>query len=178
MTNELRPRINNPSLWLPDRPPESIRQSVLSRNDYRCFFCGHRARKWMNIHHLELSNDLTNLKTVCVACHAVLHIGLNLKHEAIEIWKTEISQVEIVRQTRAGIAAGKTLADMKKVFGLKKGKYSPSSLKYADDLIKTIGDAPDAELEKPLCAIFVKFQRWQLDASQPIRVLKGPPLEL
>jgi len=53
----------------------------------------------MNIHHLDDSGSShpDHLAPVCVACHAVLHIGLNLMHNTIEIWKADIAQVEIVR---------------------------------------------------------------------------------
>src|SRR5919108_378094 len=89
--SELRPGITNPYLWFPNRPPKDrwrkIREKVLKRDHYTCCFCGHRATKWMNIHHIHSSTDNRpyNLKTICVACHAVLHIGLNLQLGIIEI---------------------------------------------------------------------------------------------
>src|SRR5229473_1817237 len=98
----LRPGITNSSLWYPERPPKSewnrIRKIVLEREDSTCVACRHRALKYMNVHHLEDSgnNDPANLVPLCVACHAVLHVGLNLMHGSIEIWESGISQVEIV----------------------------------------------------------------------------------
>src|ERR1017187_8296581 len=44
---ELRPRIINPSLWFPHRPPKQdwnkLRERVLTRDNDTCRFCGHRA---------------------------------------------------------------------------------------------------------------------------------------
>lgn len=93
---ELRPGVTNQSLWFPERPPNKqwaeIRMRVLKRDDYTCYFCGHLATKWMNTHHLKSSTDnrLANLRTICVACHAVQHIGLNLGLGLIEIWESKL----------------------------------------------------------------------------------------
>jgi hypothetical protein len=138
---------------------------VLKRDDYSCCFCGHRATKWMNVHHLKSSTDngLANLRTICVACHAVQHIGLNLGLGLIEIWESKLPQVEIVSRTRAAVAGGKSLAQIKKTLPLKKGPYSPKSVKYANDLIETMARRPRTYLEKPLCAVFVGLKRWQIE---------------
>jgi hypothetical protein len=164
---ELRPGINNPSIWHPERLDKKIREQILERDNYTCCFCGHRAAKWMNIHHLQ-SNSIkpSNLKTICVACHAVLHIGLNLQYEVIEIWKSKLSQVEIVRQTRAGILSGKSLKEVKKTLPLEKGPRASNSIEYANELLKIIGHQPRAYLEKPLCAVFVRLKRWQVEAYE------------
>jgi hypothetical protein len=167
-TTDLRPRIINPSLWFPDRPPkrewDKLREQVLERDNYTCCFCGHQAQKWMNIHHLtSSSNKLSNLRTVCVACHAVLHVGYNLGLGILEIWKSEITQIEIVRRTRGAIAKGRSLAQINKTFRLTEGHYPPNSIQYANDLVEQIGNKPVAYLKEPLCAVFVKLQRWQIE---------------
>src|SRR5437870_1605874 len=96
----LRPGVTNNRLWYPDRSRLSKRdrRDVLERYDYTCQACGHRALKYMNIHHLADSADNTpeNLVPLCVACHAVLHVGFNLMHGVVEIWRSDISQLEIV----------------------------------------------------------------------------------
>jgi len=165
---ELRPGIANPWCWYPNRLSkqkwEALRRKVLKRDDYSCCLCGHRATKWMNVHHLSSNADKpSNLKTVCVACHAVLHFGLNLQYRKIEIWESRIPQVEIVKRTRAGVASGKSLAQIKRTLPLTRGRHSPKSLKYANDLIKQMGDLPRAFLRKPLCVVFVKLKRWQIE---------------
>lgn len=165
---ELRPGITNPQNWFPERPPDSewrrLRQRVLERDDYTCYFCGHWAKKWMNIHHIKSGSDNRpqNLQTICVACHAVLHIGHSLGFGAIEIWESKISQVEIVRQTRKGVESGKSLAWIKKSLPLRRGPYPPRSLKYANKLVEQMGRSSRAYLYKPLCAVFIKMKRWQV----------------
>ncbi|MBA3532048.1 MAG: HNH endonuclease [Ardenticatenales bacterium] len=168
-TIPLRPGITNPSLWYPQRPPEAqwkrIRLAVMERDDWSCAACGHRAKKWMNTHHLEDSGDhrLENLVPLCVACHTVMHVGRSLMEKIVEVWQSEMSQVDIVRRTREGIKQGLSLAQIKKTLPLSPGPYPPESLQYANDLIRKIGTSPRAYLEEPLCAIFVNLTRWQLE---------------
>jgi hypothetical protein len=165
----LRPSVINSDLWHPERPPRAewdrIRKAVLERDDHTCRFCGHRALKYMSVHHLEDSSDnaLGGLSTICVACHAVLHIGLNLQHNVIEIWKSDIPQIDIVRRSREGIKNGLSLAQINKTFGLSKGPLPPDSLRYANDLINKMPNVPRAYLPLPLCAVFVDLSRWQLE---------------
>ncbi|MBI1820006.1 MAG: HNH endonuclease, partial [Nitrospirae bacterium] len=77
----LRPGIINPDLWYPERPKSGewnrIRKFVLERDNNTCVGCGHQALKYMNIHHVKDSDDNSpkNLATICVACHAIFHIG-------------------------------------------------------------------------------------------------------
>jgi hypothetical protein len=70
----------------------------------------------MNVHHLEDSATCNpeNLVPVCVACHAVLHVGLSLQKGIVDIWECDMSQVEIVQHTREGIGHGLSLAEIKK----------------------------------------------------------------
>ena len=165
----LRPGITNPGLWWPERPARGqwnkIRKGVLERDSYTCQGCGHRALLHMNIHHLTESgqNNPDNLATLCVACHAVLHVGMNLKLGVVEIWKSGLSQVDIVRKTREGVKKGRSLAQIKRGLKLKRGRYSPRSIRYANDLVLSIGDESRAYLKEPLCAVFVKLKRWQLE---------------
>jgi hypothetical protein len=165
----LRPGITNPRLWYPNRPSEAewkrIRKIVMDRDDWTCACCGYRALKWMNTHHLADSGDHSpeNLVPVCVACHAVLHVGRSLAEKTVEVWKCEISQVEIVQRTREGVRQGLSLADIKKQLSLSPGPYPPNSVRYANDLIETIGNAPRAYLDEPLCAVFVNLNRWQIE---------------
>jgi hypothetical protein len=164
----VRPGITNPRLWYPERPPDSewrrIRKIVLERDNWTCAACGHRALKWMNVHHLEDSGDNSpeNLAPLCVACHAVLHVGFSLMHGSIEVWESEISQVEIVQRTREGVKQGLKLAQIKAQLPLKPGKYPANSTQYANDLIEKIGSKPRAYLDEPLCALFVNLERWQI----------------
>lgn len=164
----LRPGVTNPALWYPDRPSEAewarIRKAVLERDNYTCAGCGHRALKYMHVHHLKESesNSPKNLVSVCVACHAVLHMGRNIDYGAIAIWEAPVPQTEIVKRTRQGIARGRSLAQINKQFKLRRGEYPPKSLEWANALVRSMGRASRASLPEPLCAIFVKFSQWQL----------------
>lgn len=164
----LRPGITNPRLWYPERPPDSewkrIRKIVLERDDWTCAACVHRAFKWMNVHHLEDSGDNSpeNLVPLCVACHTVLYVGRSLMHGIVEVWESEISQVEIVQRTREGVRQGLSLDGIKSQLPLKSGKYPAGSTKYANALIKKMGEDPRAYLDEPLCVVFVKLERWQI----------------
>jgi hypothetical protein len=165
----LRPGVTNPGLWCPERPPkvewDRIRSIVLDRDDYTCRGCGHRALKYMNVHHLEESgeNIPDNLATICVACHAVLHMGRNLDLQTIEIWESPVSQAEIIQISREGIKGGLSLKQINKKFRLKPGPYPPTSIQYANDLVQKMKKAPRAYLPEPLSAVFVNFKRWQLE---------------
>ena len=168
---ELRPGVTNPQLWLPERPPKSqwnaIRKIVLERDNHTCRYCGHRATRYMNVHHVDETgeNEPENLITCCVACHAVLHIGRNMDLGIIQIWESEISQVEIVRRTRAGIANGRSLDEINSDFPLTEGDYPPDNPLYAADLAGSMEDEARAELPEPLCAVFVKLKRWQIESA-------------
>lgn len=170
----LRPGITNSKYWYPERPNKNewnkIRKQVLERDDWTCGACEHRAESYMNIHHLEEeeNNALDNLVTVCVACHAILHLGRSMALEVpvLEVWKSKISQVEIVQYTRKKIADGFSLEKIKKELPLTKGDLPPQSLEYVNRLARKAKEQARNEarayLEEPLCAIFVNFKRWQI----------------
>lgn len=166
----LRPGITNPTLWWPNRPPEAewrrLRNLVMERDNWTCAGCGHRAKKYMHTHHLEDSGDNSpdNLVPLCVACHTIMHIGRSLSVQEVEVWNSDISQVEIVRRTREGIKVGLTLTMIKASLPLSPGQYPPDSVQYANDLIGAMGTAPRAYLQEPLCAVFIKKEiRWQIE---------------
>src|SRR4051812_28133405 len=103
MRLELRPSIVNPDRWYPDRSDQTawkkVRRSVLEQWDNTCQCCGHHALKFMQIHHLySKTKKRPAMIPVCVACHAVLHLGHSLIWGAVEVWKSKISQREVVRR--------------------------------------------------------------------------------
>jgi len=162
----LRPGVTNRRLWYPENRAgwKRIRKVVLERDDYTCAACGHRALKWMNVHHLEDSGDNRpeNLVPLCVACHCVLHVGRSLMHDVVEIWRSEFSQLEIVQRTREGVRKGLSLAAIKSQLPLTPGELPPDSTDYANNLLRRMGKAPRAYLDEPLCAVFVDMTRWQI----------------
>lgn len=143
----------------------------MQRDNWTCAACGLRAKKYMTTHHLEDSgnDNPENLVPLCVACHAVMHVGRSLMEKIVEVWKSDITQLEIVRQTRQGIKDRLTLQEIKAKLPLHPGPHPPNSTKYANELLPTMGSAPRAYLAEPLCAVFVNFTRWQIeeDNSQP-----------
>lgn len=168
----LRPSVISSENWYPERLArrewDRIRKQVLERDDYTCAGCSHRALKWMNVHHVgESHNDsLDNLVPVCVACHAVLHLGRNLSLGTLQVWASPVSQVEIIRQTRKGIGEGRSLPEINKGFSLKRGHHPPDSIDWANDLLRSKGDKPRGYLDEPFSAVFLAFKKWQLeDAS-------------
>lgn len=168
---QLRPGVTNKSLWEPQRPPEiewkRIRNLVMERDNWTCASCGHHAKKWMSAHHLEDSGDNSpaNLVPLCVACHAIMHVGRSLMQRIVEVWKSEVSQVEIVRQTRRGIRDGLSLLEIKAKLPIKRGPYAPDSTRYANELIRSMGSEPRAYLKEPLCAVFVNLTNWQIEGG-------------
>lgn len=82
----------------------------------------------------------------------------------IQIWNSALSQVEIIRRTREAVTRGQRLENTLADLDLSPGPYSPASTRYANELVlKTIKmDKARAQLEKPLCAVFVNIHRWQL----------------
>lgn len=94
------------------------------------------------------------------------HFGRNLALGLIEIWQSPISQVEIVRASRAGVKAGKTLAQIKKGLKLKKGRLPYNSIDYANALIDPNSSAHTFSLDEPLCVVFVGLKRWQIDEEK------------
>jgi hypothetical protein len=166
----LRPCVKNPLLWFPERLERrlwnQIRERVLTRDRHSCRFCGHNADKFMHVHHLDGSDDnsLRNLATCCVACHAVNHFGNNLRLGTIELWSSPIPQVEIVRASRAGIRAGKTLDEINRSFELYRGPIPPIPLmQFMDRELRRRPRQHTFALAEPLSAVFVDFKQWQIE---------------
>jgi len=166
----IRPGVSNRNQWHGEERKRAvtdrIRKAILARDVNTCVGCGHRALKWMHIHHIQDGDDddPANLCTLCAACHAVMHMGQTMQYGSIEIWKAPISQVDIIRRTRDGIRAGRSLPEISSSFGLKRGRRAPNSIAWANALLDEMGPEPRAELPEPLCAVFVNFSRWQIEA--------------
>ncbi len=167
---QLRPSVIAKRHWRPDKKRRDsawkrLSRAVLERDSHTCQGCGHRAQKFMHMHHVAEGGDdsLDNLITLCVACHAVMHIGRNLDFGTIEIWESDLDQAEIIRRTRQGVSEGKSLSEIKKSFKLKRGPHDPSSIDYANDLLLSDDSADRLYLEEPLCAVFVSFKQWQIE---------------
>jgi hypothetical protein len=91
-----------------------------------------------------------------------MHLGRSLMHGVVEVWECDEPQAEVVRRTRDGVRRGLTLDQVKANLPLRQGRYAPADLRYADDLLRGMGDAPRGELDESLCAVFVGLTNWQL----------------
>lgn len=82
-----------------DEEFKEARLAALKRDEYTCRFCGFRAMKYQEVHHLNddhSDNRVENLITACSFCHMCAHIGLAGKNqEAKLIWLPEIEQAEL-----------------------------------------------------------------------------------
>lgn len=119
----------------------------------------------MHVHHLEAGDDnsLGNLVTCCVACHAVNHFGNNLRLQTIELWSSPFSQVEIVRTTREGVRAGRTLAEINRGLELTRGPVPPKPLmQYLGGELRKHPNRINFALAEPVSVVFVQFTQWQL----------------
>lgn len=88
-----------------DRRYHEVRPQVLERDDKTCGYCGFRAEKYQEVHHLDDNhgnNKLSNLVTACCLCHQCFHLGLaGVRRSGIIIWAPELEQVEINNIVRA-----------------------------------------------------------------------------
>ncbi len=84
---------------------KEVRHAVLERDDYTCQFCGFKAKKWQEIHHLnDNHNDFvqSNLVTACAFCHQCFHLGLAGSTAGGElIWLPEIEQADLNHLVRS-----------------------------------------------------------------------------
>jgi len=72
---------------------------VLSRDNDTCRFCGWRAQKYQECHHVDndhRNNDPDNLITTCTLCHQVHHIGMcAMRDGGFFAVIPELTQVEV-----------------------------------------------------------------------------------
>lgn len=87
------------------------RLKALERDDRTCRFCGFKAPKYQEVHHLNddhSDNRLANLVTACSFCHAVQHIGLAGKMKtAVLAWIPEIPQDRLHHVVRSTLVVSR-----------------------------------------------------------------------
>lgn len=169
----LRASVMRAGEWYKTRDPQEwkkIRQQVLERDKYTCVYCAYMCPKFMSVNHIgaEDVHDLSNLETVCQACHSVLHLGANAVKGLMQVFdcKPELKNMaEIVRETRRlvekdtpwdkiaeHIIANYASGD---IYGL------PGSVFAANEMLHSI---PDGEfrgyLPEGMAVLFCEGQPW------------------
>lgn len=109
----LRPSVMTTTEWYKreQRDPaawEALRAQVRARDADTCVYCGHRARKFMQVNHIGAEDDhrLENLELVCKPCHEVLHMGASSLQGYVSVVDSHADQAQIVRRTRALVRDG------------------------------------------------------------------------
>jgi len=91
--------------YIADAEFTSVRTNVLQRDNYTCRFCGFKAAKYQEVHHLDdnhQNNDLQNLVTVCNLCHQVHHLGMcAMRNGGFIAVIPELTQTEVNNLVRA-----------------------------------------------------------------------------
>lgn len=84
---------------LADAAFEPKRKAILARDNYTCRFCGFRASKYQEIHHLDddhTNQNDDNLATVCTLCHQVHHLGMfSMRNAGFLAALPEFTQTEV-----------------------------------------------------------------------------------
>lgn len=74
-------------------------QKIIKRDNYTCYFCGFRSKRYQEIHHINhRHNDCSenNLTTVCPLCHQYFHLSTcGMNDSALMIFLPEFSQEEL-----------------------------------------------------------------------------------
>ena len=82
-----------------------MRKAILERDKHTCVFCGFKAKKYQELHHLDDDhghNAAANLVTACSFCHLDFHLALaGIKNAGLIIWCPELSQAAINNVSRA-----------------------------------------------------------------------------
>jgi hypothetical protein len=165
----------------------ALRQKVLDRDNYKCQYCGFRARAYQIVHHLDGTPDnhaMENLTTTCQACNCIVHCGFASAKGWLTLIKTTMSQAAIVmmcrdvaRQAVYGLKEGSAMA-MLELAGYERvmvvgNQVHPFALRhewegqrsvatYANFLLTTDNAMP--EWGKDLKGLFTaKFDRWQTE---------------
>lgn len=71
-------RSDDPMAEAHDKQFKSVRESILKRDKNTCVYCGFKAKKFQEVHHLNgdhSDNSENNLVTTCSLCHMCHHIA-------------------------------------------------------------------------------------------------------
>lgn len=83
----------------------SVRENVMKRDNHTCRFCGFKAAKYQEVHHVDddhSNNDPSNLLTICNLCHQVHHLGMcGMRNGGFFASIPELTQSEVNHIVRA-----------------------------------------------------------------------------
>lgn len=126
----------NQAEWKRNRLP------ALQRDGYTCVYCTLACQKFMQVNHIgnEGDHSLENLETICPACHAVQHLGINAMRgvlTAFECRPEVTNMAAIVCATRSLVAKQTAWEEIERLVLEKFGR--PGGKVYDD--IQTVGIA-------------------------------------
>lgn len=143
-----------------------LRLKVLERENYRCRFCGFRAYKYMVVDHTNgkaYDNRTSNLGVNCQMCDRLRHCGLAGLHGVLTLMKSQMSQLKIVRRTRAWVKVRGRSPRPKDIDPRAKPDKGMSMIDYANVLMSwEVGGTPPGYAGYR--GFFTKtFAPWQLE---------------
>ncbi len=88
-----------------DKANIELWKKIWSRDNHTCFFCGFKATRFQEVHHIDdrhSNNDPSNLTTVCSLCHQTFHLNtVSTTNGGKIIWLPEFSQQDLNHLCRA-----------------------------------------------------------------------------
>ncbi len=98
-------KAGRPTSLLPKDLPQDIKDSVYSRDDYHCRFCGFRSEKYqeiLNLTHNYADTRTQNLATACIFCAQCFHLEkVSTMRSGVLVWLPEITQSSLHHIARA-----------------------------------------------------------------------------
>ncbi|MBI5228074.1 HNH endonuclease [Candidatus Micrarchaeota archaeon] len=109
---------------LSGKESDTLKASVLERDNYKCSYCNFHAEEWQTINYIDgdsSNNKKSNLTTACPMCNLVLNTPLGCQIEGIvELYQVSAyDQNKIVQLTRKMRAEGKKDDEIRRSLGLK-----------------------------------------------------------
>jgi hypothetical protein len=132
MVKQLYPSYAPPEKWrnesqsrrLEGEEWQATRRRILERDNYKCAYCGYRARKFQVIDHIDgdpENNADDNFQIVCQMCNCVKHAGQGcVLKEVVELYRHSwFSQNNLIILTRFLRDVGKPDGEIKRLLGVK-----------------------------------------------------------